>query len=155
MLFPLLSSACFALFTPHWYLSILMLYLSHPVEMALDLCQDLGSTGSNRTIFSLSRELRDMIWIDIITEDVSLLSGQQHPHVYQTLSTQRRCLTMFSLLLVNRQLVELLTERIESNFYKVRIRSVTYGFLRIKFVTDYIKIRVRKKFVRISPARDL
>ncbi|KAL6819324.1 hypothetical protein J3E69DRAFT_342240 [Trichoderma sp. SZMC 28015] len=59
---------------------------------------------SKLTIFDLPRELRDEIWIQIVSHDMRLISGQHTPSdIYKTPEASRRHLTVFSLLLVSRK----------------------------------------------------
>ncbi|KAK0758713.1 hypothetical protein N5P37_009112 [Trichoderma harzianum] len=58
---------------------------------------------SKLTIFDLPRELRDEIWIQIVSHDMRLISGQHMPsEIYKTPEASRRHLTVFNLLLVSR-----------------------------------------------------
>ncbi|KAL7954216.1 hypothetical protein V8C34DRAFT_30099 [Trichoderma compactum] len=58
---------------------------------------------SKLTIFDLPRELRDEIWILIVSHDMRLVSGQHVPSdIYETPKESRRHLTMFNLLLVSK-----------------------------------------------------
>ncbi|KAK4062561.1 uncharacterized protein Triagg1_9931 [Trichoderma aggressivum f. europaeum] len=58
---------------------------------------------SKLTIFDLPRELRDEIWILIVSHDMRLLSGQHMPSdIYKTPKEARRHLTVFNLLLVSK-----------------------------------------------------
>ncbi|KAL7949210.1 hypothetical protein V8C42DRAFT_313632 [Trichoderma barbatum] len=58
---------------------------------------------SSLTIFSLPRELRDEIWVLVVSHDMRLLSGRHMPlEIYKTPSQSRRHLTVFNLLLVSR-----------------------------------------------------
>ncbi|KAL6700210.1 hypothetical protein J3F84DRAFT_345468 [Trichoderma pleuroticola] len=58
---------------------------------------------SKLTIFDLPRELRDEIWILIVSHDMRLLSGQHMPcDIYKTPEESRRHLTVFNLLLASK-----------------------------------------------------
>lgn len=58
---------------------------------------------SNLTIFSLPRELRDEIWVLVVSHDMRLLSGLYTPvDIYKTPKESRQVLTVFNLLLVSK-----------------------------------------------------
>jgi hypothetical protein len=65
--------------------------------MELDSSQDVGGAGDDCQFLSLPRELRDAIWVIVVTEDVAGISPQRY-------------LTTLNLLLVNRQVRDEITD---------------------------------------------
>ncbi|KAL7928598.1 hypothetical protein V8C35DRAFT_317723 [Trichoderma chlorosporum] len=89
---------------------------------------------SKLTIFSLPRELRDEIWILIVSHDLRLLSGQHKPlDIYKTPRDSRQHLSVFNLILVsravNREVTTTIRKRCAFTFHtSVLLRSLLeYG----------------------------